>query len=392
LESLENPTIVVVGYNRLHSLQRLLSSLSKATYDSHVNLVISVDGPKAKENLPVINYCQNFHWEFGKKELIIHKINLGLKSHIFSCFDLTSKYGSIILLEDDDYVSPDFYRYSCYVKQFYTNKSNIFGFSLISLLKNGYLNTNFYPILDDNDVIFVQLGFVHGFILDEKNWLNFKTWFSVEDNKKLSNKDNLHTSLLSLDQKKGEWFQLFTKFIVNTNKFVVYPRNSLNINFHEPGAHTKKISNWYQFPLSYRNENFVFKNFEDSLAIYDSFFEILTEILKLLNNKLTNFDFDIDLNATKSKKDFNAEYILSTREPVKFIISFGREMKPLEQNIIENIQGIGIYLAKKDDFRFSKLKELKIRRKNHYFYNQGLKKDLQLKFFFIGILTKLKII
>ena len=387
-----NPTIVVVAYNRLDSLKRLLGSLQKAEYSTNVRIVLSIDGAIDKSNEDILKLCSDFAWSFGEKIIIEHEKNLGIVEHVYSCLDLTSKYEDAILLEDDDYVSPLFYKYCSEVKKFYKDHEMIFGFSLITLQKNGYLNTNFYPIQDGNDVYFAQLGFVHGLMVNKNSWADFKKWYSQKDSAISKKNDNLHQSLLQLDKQKGEWYQTLTKYLVISNKFIAYPKSSLNVNFHEIGEHTTGFSTWYQFPLTFKKEKFVFKEFEESLAIYDSFFELIPEIFKLLNQDLKQYDFEVDLNATKSKDQIKKKYLLSTRKPKRYVKSFNRVMKPLEQNALEKIEGEGIYLAEIELFNFSKLNDLLIRKKNYYFYNEGIKKALLIKFFLIGILYRLKII
>ena len=115
----DNPTIVVVAYKRLHSLQRLLMSLIKGQYFQETRLIISIDFATERSNTDVKKYCSNFEWPFGEKILVEHNKNLGIIKHVFLCLDLSLDYGSVILLEDDDYISPIFYKYSCDVISFY---------------------------------------------------------------------------------------------------------------------------------------------------------------------------------------------------------------------------------------------------------------------------------
>lgn len=116
-----NPAIVVVAYNRSKSLERLLCSIASANYVdySNITLVISIDGGGTGECEQVAN---SFQWEYGEKRIICHNENLGLKRHIVSCGDLTKQYDSIILLEEDIYVSPYFYDYSVRTASYYQSE------------------------------------------------------------------------------------------------------------------------------------------------------------------------------------------------------------------------------------------------------------------------------
>ena len=115
--------IVVVAYNRIESLKRILGSLLQAEHpDQGTELIISID---RGDNADVLDYANAFSWPFGEKQVIYQEENLGLKRHILKCGGLTRAHDGIILLEDDLYVSPDFYRYALECYDFVADK--IFG-------------------------------------------------------------------------------------------------------------------------------------------------------------------------------------------------------------------------------------------------------------------------
>lgn len=388
-----SPAIIVMTYNRDHSLQRLLDSLSKAIYNSNtVSLIISIDGAKEKENQGCIDLAEKFTWNNGEKRIVNHEKNIGIINHAYYCLGLTSEFGSVILLEEDQYVSPIYYKYSREVLKFYEKEQNIFCFSLFAHSKNGYLDYPFFPLQEDNDVFFMQLGFTQGIVITERQWNSYNAWLSTSNNWKITLDDPFHPYLLELDKIGTEWFQTITKYLYTSNKFIGFPRVSLSVNFHDTGTHNKNQSSWYQVPLSFENSSFVFKSLENTNAVYDSYMEIFPDRLKRLNNELTSYNFEVDLLALKTKKIIKTEYLLSTREVKDFKKSFALLMKPMEQNITEKIEGEGIYLAEKENFKFTKLKDAKIRRRNYYFYNTGRKKKSVLTSAIIGILSKLRII
>ncbi len=72
-----SPAIVVVAYNRPHSLKRLLSSLANARKADGARLIISIDN-NGSENQPVVDIAKNFNWPFGEKEVIHQPVKLGL--------------------------------------------------------------------------------------------------------------------------------------------------------------------------------------------------------------------------------------------------------------------------------------------------------------------------
>ena len=79
-DSKDKIAIVVVGYNRVKPLKRLLTSLEKATYPSdEIPLVISIDASGMQE---LYTFVESFHWSHGPKYTIIEKERLGLRTHI----------------------------------------------------------------------------------------------------------------------------------------------------------------------------------------------------------------------------------------------------------------------------------------------------------------------
>ena len=146
--------IVVVGFNRLRGLQRLLGSLEKATYnDNSVPLVIGID---ASGNQDVYDFVRSYQWKYGPKYVNIESERLGLKNHIFQCGRLSEFFKGVIILEDDLFVSSDFYRYSLATLEKYGNDHNISGIALYSEGLNGYVNIPFIPLSNGSDVYAFQ--------------------------------------------------------------------------------------------------------------------------------------------------------------------------------------------------------------------------------------------
>ena len=122
------PAIVVVAYNRENSLRRLLNSISNASFSvNSIPMIISIDG-EAPDT--VIAIAKDFHWSHGDKRIINHDHRLGLKEHIFACGNLTSQYGTVIILEDDLLVSPGFYDFDKKAAEFFDKEQEIAGISL----------------------------------------------------------------------------------------------------------------------------------------------------------------------------------------------------------------------------------------------------------------------
>ena len=91
--------LVVIAYNRKDSLHRLLQSLDNAIYDEvSIPLYISIDKSNTDE---VERFADEHSWRHGKKTVVKHERNLGLRAHVLEQGRLLDKYDAIVILEDD---------------------------------------------------------------------------------------------------------------------------------------------------------------------------------------------------------------------------------------------------------------------------------------------------
>lgn len=345
-----NPVIVVSAYNRPNSLKRLLSSLDQANYESKdgkVKLIISIDFSGSDE---VKNIANEFKWEHGQKELIIHQSNLGLKKHILSCGDLTNKYGSIILLEDDLFVSPYFYTYASEALLFYSGDPKIAGISLYKHMYNETAKLPFTPLKEDGDVFFMQLASSWGQAWTSDQWNEFKKWYN--SNPRIDSDNNLPWDVKLWPE--SSWKKYYIKYLIVKDKFFVYPQTALSTNFGDAGTHQPKdINNLLQVPVSFLKRKFRFVKFSDSNCIYDVFCELLPNVFKKFSPKLKEYDFEVDLYRTKEIAFFANRYRLTTVSSEEYkklsnnrVMAFGLHLKPMEVNVLMDVTGENIVLLK----------------------------------------------
>ncbi|MFZ1082494.1 MAG: glycosyltransferase family A protein, partial [Candidatus Kryptoniota bacterium] len=341
------PAIIISAYNRPEALMRLLHSVSTAIYPNDVPLVISIDfgGERQSE---VLDVAERFEWDHGIKEIILHESHLGLNQHAFFIGSLSSKHGSVIRLEDDYYVSPVFYEYAAKALDFYKNDPRIGGISLYNVWFNGITHEPFVPCLDDSDVYFVQSSWAHGHVFLAPQWESYAAWTRQNDSR-VSRNDKLHDSWAALD--KGDWLPSATKYLAMTNRFYVFPRESLCTNFGDIGTHFKRASQYFQVPLQMRRRTFRFQLFEEAIAVYDAFQEILPDRLNRLTRDIASYDFEMDVNGTKSASKISHPYVVTTQPCVLPIRSWGFAMYPTELNIVECIPGTDIKLCRSEDLR-----------------------------------------
>ncbi|HWV71967.1 MAG TPA: glycosyltransferase, partial [Pseudosphingobacterium sp.] len=284
------PAIVIVGFNRPKSLERLLSSIRNGQYcHDDIDMVISIDYQNSEARREVLDIANKFSWNHGNKLVINHNENLGLRKHVLTCGDLTSQYQSIIMLEDDLVVSPYFYTYAQTMLSFYNNSPEIGGISLYNHKRN-FCNKLPFEVLGErnSDVYFLQIASSWGQAWTAKQWKEFKEWYNK--GQQLDVEDLIPSEVISWPN--SSWLKFFIKYLVVTNKYFVYPKNSLSTNFGDGGTHNLKSNSSYQVPLDLSDDpDLKLIPLNRSINVYDAFFEILPATLKKLNLQLIDRAF-----------------------------------------------------------------------------------------------------
>ena len=365
------PVIIVVAFNRIKSLQRILNSLASSICPAGTKLIISIDNNGQNEN--VADLAKKFDWQMGEKEIIYQDEHLGLRNHIIKCGDLTYEYGSIIMLEDDLVVSPYFYRYAQEALDFYKSFKEIGGISLYNLPYTEALKQPFIPLKDDSDVYFKQVPSSLGQAWSVEQWDSFKKWYSTDPDVK---------SIYGLPVKVKNWpvtswKKYYYGYIVETNKYFVFPQNSFTTNFNDLGVNMITKNYLGQVRLEIVEPSCKFKSKDESINVYDAHSELLPDILKKLQPALAEYDFEVDLY--NKKESFSKDYILTSKSCNNPVMSFAREMKPIEMNIIYNISGSDLVLAKREDVTIKSLNMDEFEDEYAYFYRNIFDTNILIK-------------
>ena len=333
------PVIVVVAYRRLHTLTRLLRSINNAVYGiDDVTLIISID--YHVDNSDVVKCAEEFEWKHGNKIVKTHKENLGLRRHIIECGDYAIEYGAAIILEDDQFVAPNFYEYTRHAHDYYKKDERIAGISLYSHEWNGYAGKKFQPILNTGDVYFGQFSCTRGESWSAEQWIKFKEWY-------YKNPEIIQDELLppSMYEWKKSWGKFFARYIIETNRYYVMPYKPLTTVFGETGTHANRMELDVQVALYWGKGSNCFIPFEEGVH-YDIFFENV-DLRKIISNRhgIREEDICIDLYALSKRKYGLKRYVLSTKKMDYHIVEkYDLNMRPHDINIVLNMQGIGIYL------------------------------------------------
>ena len=327
-------TLVVVGYNRADSIRRILYSLSRADYSySNIRLVISLDHSGNEE---VSRSAEDFEWKYGEKIVLCHPERLGLRRHIISCGDLTEKYGAVMILEDDLYVSPDFYNYAMRALDKYGEHPQIAGIALSTKRELLESTFPFFPLRNGYDVFFQQFATSWGQVWNERMWSTFREWYGRHP--ELPWHKDVPESVLNYPE--TSWAKFYQTYIVDTGKYFVYSYVSLTFNFGDAGQHFGSVSSSAQSVLFYGKRDYRMPEFENGIK-YDIYGEPvgLGGYLGVPEEELT-----CDMWGRKRKEAYR-RYVLSCRRlPYKVRKTFGMQMKPMELNVMEEIQGEGLFL------------------------------------------------
>ncbi|MER3318206.1 MAG: glycosyltransferase [Allomuricauda sp.] len=328
--------IVVVAYNRPRSLARLLSSLHSAKYPhDYIDLIISID--KADDNQQVLDLAYDFQWEHGTKKVVYQEINLGLRKHILKCGNYSLEYGAVIVLEDDLYVSPNFYLFAEQALNFSKKETEIGGVSLYNHQLNVHTRENFLPHQDGYDNWYFQFASSWGQAWTKDQWTGFMDWYKEEPD--IDNNQKVPSYVRSWSSKS--WLKYNIAYLVEKDRYFLYPKISLTTNFSDAGTHIGNDSTIYQVPLDFgKQKEYSFSSVVNSHSVYDAYYENknLHQILGLENDELC-----VDLFGYKPLH--GQKYLLSSKVlDFKVIQSFGKSLKPHEDNVLQSIEGKELFL------------------------------------------------
>lgn len=334
------PAIVLVGYNRPLCIKRLMKSVVEAEYPcKDIQLVVSIDYSDKSDEIECI--IKDIGWSHGTLRIIKQQKRQGLKRHILSCGDLSEIYGAVIILEDDLIVSKGFYNYAIKAINFYRNNKDICGVALYSHAWNGYANLPFHPVHNSYDVFWGQFSITWGQCWSAKQWKQFREWYDNFSEESIYD-INIPKSIYNWGNQS--WGKFFVYYLVINQKYYVIPYESLSTNCSEIGEHNIYQSATHQtYLLDASQKSYSFPLIEEAVR-YDIFFERIFSNDMLIHG-INVKDICVNLNGIKSNNE-GKKYILTTRKEDgdKYITEFGLQLRPIEQNIVNNIEGTGIYL------------------------------------------------
>ncbi|SVB80207.1 uncharacterized protein METZ01_LOCUS233061, partial [marine metagenome] len=181
--------IVVAGYSRLDSVIRITSSILASSYSKdNITLYYSLDYSKHQDS--ILKYLDTVTWRYGDVEVIVHPSRLGLREHILKCGDLSQNHDAIILLEDDLYVSKDFYNYATQSLNFYKDETRVAGIALYAAQFIEIHEMSFMPLKYKWDSYFMQIPCSWGQVWTKEQWNRFRDWYNQNNTDEIFRKKN----------------------------------------------------------------------------------------------------------------------------------------------------------------------------------------------------------
>ena len=345
------PTIVVVAFDRPKTLERLLRSLRKMRVPeaADVRLVISVD-----DSVPdTMEVALRYEWPFGSKELIGRDTRLGLRAHVLACGDLTTEYGTILMLEDDLYASPDAYRFARTAAAFYRSNEHVAGVSLYAYRLDEFLRMAFRPLDDGFDTYFMRMASSWGQVWTPRQWEHFRTWRHPT-----TSTARLPQNAAKWDPERS-WKRSFLEYMIDTDRYFVFPRTSLTSNCGDAGEHFRASTTNFITPLTIGPREWRLAPWTSRAIRYDAWFEPSPSTLSLWWPKFAE-NATIDFRGLKLPDQVSTPQLLSIRECAAPAVSFPIVLQPEAMNL--GLPGEGSFFHLGPTAAFGKVSGRKRRR------------------------------
>lgn len=364
-------TIIILAFNRLYSLQRLMISMIDAARafnsSAPIPITISLDADASPE---VIHFSENIFSRFYTISIIKHTQKMGPDQHNLWAMQQSEISENVMILEDDTMVSPSLFFYSSAILAALADDPQIAGFSLYDYERNEVAIYPFMKLQDGNDIYYYQRASSRGMLLTKAQWLRFKSCKITETGIDLPEFYRRWDDSI--------WEKKFNAYLIQENQYWAFPRQSITTNFGEPGAHVSKSICRHAFQSKLSNSiksEYKLCTVPESKAVYDSYGEP-TCIPGFSNNEITSDIFGIrNLSLVKTK------YVLTGRFTSQSIEAYSLDLMPPEMNIIAHLRGSELKVTETQFITETYLSKLKWQLKLHYYFypDQGLLHLLRIK-------------
>lgn len=331
------PLIVIPCFKRHQSLRRLLRSIEQSILPDHVEIILSLDGGYSTD---VLNVAKDFQKgsNLASVNIVTRDTNIGLREHILWCGDQVEMSEAVIVLEDDLVVDPQFYEYARSAAEFYEKEETIAGIALYSQEYNEYAELPFNPLVGGHSCYFMKVACSWGQLWTKNQWKLFRLWYSSVSKLDIDKTPCLPQTVKNWPE--SSWKKYFSAYLVQTNKYFVYPYHTYSTNVSdEGGTHIQNGSNLLQSSLRHplrRIDEFQFGKLADIDSVrYDSFMEPDSQII-FDHLGFSRDSLGIDCYGIKPIEILKKySLVLTSRWTKQYTDSFPINFRPFEQCLLQ---------------------------------------------------------
>lgn len=236
--------IIIFTYNRPQHTRRMLQALESADLAKDSDVFIYSDGAKNANSIEAVNKVRAIiaePWQFNNIKIIERERNLGLAQNVISgVTEVISKYGKVIVLEDDLQISKVGLRYFNDALDVYEKEENVMEIS-------GYM----YPVKDAAklpETFFFRVANSWGWATWERAWKKYNP--NIDE--LIADFDKEKIKRFSIDHTENFWKQVneykagkinswairWYLTLFNNNGLALYPRQSMIQNMGTDGSGT----------------------------------------------------------------------------------------------------------------------------------------------------------
>lgn len=301
--------IALFSFTRPYHTYLSIKALSENKESINSDLFVFIDGPKSPSQLHLLNYVEkvaySFKDSFKRLEIIKSDVNFGgARSQRSGVTKILKNYESVIVIEDDVIVSPQFLNYINRGLNLYENNEKIW-----------HINGFCYPIKYDlQECFFSRLMFCWGWATWKDRWFKFindplyhdpyflKDLYSnkMKNEFNLSSEINFYWSQMESNL-KGDitWDIFWYSYIFLNNGLCLTPNISYtkNIGHDGSGVHCSEDKILQNLPINLKTVNKFPQNIiEDPIALnlFIIYFKrnsnIFLKFLKALRSSRSIFD------------------------------------------------------------------------------------------------------
>jgi hypothetical protein len=306
--------------------------LNRADYSNRPKLIISLEGGASSE---VKALAHKFYSSKLDVEVIERKKRLGLRDHVIECGNLTKRFGSVLILEDDILVDPFFYRYAEHAMEFYQNESTISGISLYAQEYNEFANRPFRPMANGYSTYLMQVPCSWGQAWNARQWDEFMSWYVGKSSQYLDGLLSLPPAVKKWPE--SSWKKFFHAFMCEQEKYFVYPYASYTTNCSDPGGTHNYLSTAVaQVSMALpnrRSPEFDFCPTHFKEVLYDAFMEPVGDFIYREIGFSRN-ECELDLYATKPLSLLMQKpFVITAKAAKESIKLYNVRFKPHEVNL-----------------------------------------------------------